>query len=102
MGQFCRRRRKHVGLAHTGPTVFYFNLLSNQPIDICGKVALAACEAESDPTDVKFQHLCDTIFANSVLAAKAAKRGPMAIAKGCAALLQHREGKSANINVLAC
>eukprot|EP00961_Rhodomonas_salina_P162447 2187981-Rhodomonas_salina.1 len=65
MGQFCRRRRKHVGLAHTGPTVFHFNLLSNQLIDICGKIALTAGEAESDPTDVKFQPLCYAIFANS-------------------------------------
>eukprot|EP00961_Rhodomonas_salina_P121602 1637224-Rhodomonas_salina.1 len=101
MGQFCRRRRKHVGLAHTGPTALHFNLLSNRPIDICGKIALTAGEAELDLIDVEFQLLCNTMFANSVLTAKAAKLGPMAIAKGCAALLLQREGKSANINLLA-
>eukprot|EP00961_Rhodomonas_salina_P171449 2311376-Rhodomonas_salina.1 len=101
MGQFCCRRRKHVGLAHAGPTVFHFNLLSNSLIDICGKIALTAGEAEEDPIDVEFQQLCNTIFASSVLAAKAVKWGPMAIAKGGAALLPQREGKSTSINLLA-
>eukprot|EP00961_Rhodomonas_salina_P010502 140973-Rhodomonas_salina.1 len=103
MGQFCCRRRKHVGLAHTGPTIFHFNLLPNPPIDIrvCGKIALTASEAEADPIDVEFQPLCNAIFANSVFTAKAAKWGPMAIAKGGAALLLQREGKSTNINLLA-
>eukprot|EP00961_Rhodomonas_salina_P279989 3782350-Rhodomonas_salina.1 len=85
MGQFCCRRRKHVDLAHTGPTLFHFNLLPNQLIDICGKIAFTAGEAESDPVDVELQQLCNAIFANSVLTAKAAKWGPMAIAKGGAA-----------------
>eukprot|EP00961_Rhodomonas_salina_P013480 180682-Rhodomonas_salina.1 len=81
MGQFCCRRRKHVCLAHAGPTIFHFHLLPNPPIDICGKIALTAGEAEADPIDVEFQPLCHAIFANSVLTAKAAKWGPMAIAK---------------------
>eukprot|EP00961_Rhodomonas_salina_P013617 182496-Rhodomonas_salina.1 len=101
MSQFCRRRRKHVGLAHAGPTVFHFNLLSNPPIDICRKIALTAGEAELDSIDVEFQPLGNAVFADSVLAVKAAKRGPTAITKGCAALLQHREGKSASISLLA-
>eukprot|EP00961_Rhodomonas_salina_P179961 2429087-Rhodomonas_salina.1 len=101
MGQLGRRRRKHVGLAHTRSTVFHFSLLSNPPIDICGKIALAAREAESDPIDVEFQLLCNAIFANSVLAAEAVKQGSMAIAKSCAALFSHRKGKSTDIKWIA-
>eukprot|EP00961_Rhodomonas_salina_P272297 3679383-Rhodomonas_salina.2 len=76
-------------------------LFSNTLIDICGKIAFAASEAELDPVDVMFQQLCDTIFTNPVLAAKAAKRGPVAITIRCAALFPCGKGKCANIGLLS-
>eukprot|EP00961_Rhodomonas_salina_P286940 3877266-Rhodomonas_salina.1 len=47
--QFSRSRGRQIRLSETSLALFQLNLLPDVPIDVSGKIALAANEAKLDP-----------------------------------------------------